>query len=742
MYKRQQDVLTNEKYASKVNNNAKNSLNTLSKFTNVNTIQKKMNSKEMAQLFEMSETTMNDLYTYYISVNDIDTKMTISEFANFVLSDVLSNPNYASNFDETTKNNIKMLATFSNSNIINKSMNATELSNLFGIDENLIKQLLLMKYSTTDNATTMTIAEFINYVTNIKNNTHYLDNLDISAFTGIDQTILSNPTKYTATEMSQVLNIDINQMYQIYALIDFVQNRTTNWQMTPNELVSFVLKNSNNESIKSNLDDATMGKLNLLSNIMTSTVNKTSYSYRQLSELIGIDSNTVRSIYSLYTSKYSTTKLTPQEFVKFVLEHKNDTTLSNNLDANTINNLSLLQKAMNGVVNHQKYSSQELGDLLGIHTSDLDLLFGLYNATYINANQTISLREFVDFILNDVVTNPEYSSNFNDETKSKLNTIDGIMNASLNNVKYTRNEIFGILSKLADNLDKDQVDLLYVYYGSTQEYNNNWQLTVEQFVNYLNDDILQDSRFTDFIEEDMRKSIIDAKDDVKEAKELLIGDGYSRIVINTKLLPESEETFHFIQKIKDELGGKLDEFYIIGNSPMAYEMSQTFQEELDFITILTMIAIFVVVAFTFKSITIPLILVFMIQCAVYMTMGILSFTGEKVYFISILIVQSILMGATIDYAILYTSYYLEHRKTMNRKDSIINSYNKAIHTILTSASILIIVTLIVGYFASAIAAKICKTISQGTLCSAILILVLLPAVLASCDKIIIKKKRN
>lgn len=737
-----QDVLTNEKYAGKVNNNAKNSLNTLSKFTNVNTIQKKMNSKEMAQLFEMSETTMNDLYTYYISVNDIDTKMTISEFANFVLSDVLSNPNYASNFDETTKNNIKMLATFSNSNIINKSMNATELSNLFGIDENLIKQLLLMKYSTTDNATTMTIAEFINYVTNIKNNTHYLDNLDISAFTGIDQTILSNPTKYTATEMSQVLNIDINQMYQIYALIDFVQNRTTNWQMTPNELVSFVLKNSNNESIKSNLDDATMGKLNLLSNIMTSTVNKTSYSYRQLSELIGIDSNTVRSIYSLYTSKYSTTKLTPQEFVKFVLEHKNDTTLSNNLDANTINNLSLLQKAMNGVVNHQKYSSQELGDLLGIHTSDLDLLFGLYNATYINANQTISLREFVDFILNDVVTNPEYSSNFNDETKSKLNTIDGIMNASLNNVKYTRNEIFGILSKLADNLDKDQVDLLYVYYGSTQEYNNNWQLTVEQFVNYLNDDILQDSRFTDFIEEDMRKSIIDAKDDVKEAKELLIGDGYSRIVINTKLLPESEETFHFIQKIKDELGGKLDEFYIIGNSPMAYEMSQTFQEELDFITILTMIAIFVVVAFTFKSITIPLILVFMIQCAVYMTMGILSFTGEKVYFISILIVQSILMGATIDYAILYTSYYLEHRKTMNRKDSIINSYNKAIHTILTSASILIIVTLIVGYFASAIAAKICKTISQGTLCSAILILVLLPAVLASCDKIIIKKKRN
>ena len=313
------------------------------------------------------------------------------------------------------------------------------------------------------------------------------------------------------------------------------------------------------------------------------------------------------------------------------------------------------------------------------------------------------------------------------------------MNASLNNTKYTKNEIFGILSHLTDNLDKNQIDLLYVDYGSMKEYKDQWVLTVEQFVNYLNDDILQDNRFTDFIEDDMRKSIVDARNDINEARELLIGNGYSRVVINTKLAPETDETFNFIQKIKDELGEKLDEFYIIGNSPMAYEMSQTFQDELNFITVLTMIAIFIVVAVTFKSLIIPLILVLIIQCAVFMTMGILSFTGEKVYFISLLIVQSILMGATIDYAILYTSYYIEHRKIMNIKDSIINSYNKAIHTILTSASILIIVTLVVGNFASAIAAKICKTISQGTLCSVILILLLLPAVLASCDKIIIKK---
>lgn len=565
--------------------------------------------------------------------------------------------------------------------------------------------------------------------------------MDISGLEEIDESILANPTKYTATELSKILNMETSKMYNIYGLIDFSKGNTSNWKMTPNELVTVILKNSDNESIKNNLNEETMAKLKLLSNIMTSTNNKTSYSYKELSKFIGIDENIVKSIYTLYTSKNSTTKLTPQEFVKFVLDHKNDKTLANSLNTNTINELSLLQKAMNGVVNNKKYSSQELGNLLGINTNDLDLLYGLYSSKYVNPNQTISLKELVKFILNDVVTNPEYSSNFDSETKLNLDTINGIMDASLNNTKYTKNEIFAILSKLADNVDKDQVDLLYVYYGSSKEYNNYWTMTVEQFVNYLNDDILKDSRFDDFIEDDMRQDIIDAKDSVKEAKDLLIGERYSRVVINTKLAPETDETFNFIQKIKDDLGGSLEDFYIIGDSPMAYEMSQTFQNELNFITVLTMVLIFIVVAITFKSAIIPLILVLMIQCAVYMTMGILSFTGEKVYFIAILIVQSILMGATIDYAILYTSYYLEHRKTMDIKEAIINSYNKAIHTILTSASILIIVTLIVGNFASAIASRICKTISQGTLCSAILILVLLPAVLAACDKIIMKKKK-
>jgi predicted RND superfamily exporter protein len=190
--------------------------------------------------------------------------------------------------------------------------------------------------------------------------------------------------------------------------------------------------------------------------------------------------------------------------------------------------------------------------------------------------------------------------------------------------------------------------------------------------------------------------------------------------------------------------GVKTKYFVIGDSAMAYEISQTFSGELDFITVLTMLSIFVVVAVTFKSILIPFILVMTIQSAVYINMAYLSLTNQSIYFIALIIVQSILMGATIDYAILYTSYYLESRKyfKLDVKDAVVASYKKSIHSILTSASILILVTAIVGNFATAIAAKICQSISGGTLVSCIIILLLLPALLATLDRLIIRQPKK
>ncbi len=651
-------VLTNEKYSSTIDENSKLSLNTLSKFVNKDLIQSKMASNKMAELFGIDINSMNDLYKYYISLNEIDTKITIQEFSTFVLNNVLQDSSYSNSFDETAIQNIKILMTFSDVNTITTKMDAANLSTLFGLNEIQVSQIL------------------------------YSLNLDAA---------------------------------------------------TPQEFVKIILET---EAIRNMIDESTLAKLSLLSNIMESSLNGVTYSYQELSQFTGIDGNILKNIYVLYVSNQDITQITPLEFTQFILQHKDDELLNGKFSKEVISNLNLIQTVMDGTITNKKYTYSELSNLLKINQENLKLIYGLYNFKYLNPNPQISLKTFITFLLNNVVSNPNYSSGFEQDKILKLNTVNTIINNALNGTKYSSDEMFDIASKLTNNLEKKTIEVLYIYKGSLDNYDENWKLTVEKFVNFLNDNILQDERFTDFIEENMRNDIIKAKGDIEDARELLIGDNYSRMIINTKFASENKETFEFIQKVKDLIGKNVKDFYVLGDSPMAYEMSKTFNNELNFITIITMIFIFVVVAFTFKSMLLPIILVLTIQCAVFLIMGILSFTGENVYFIAILIVQSILMGATIDYAILYTSYYLENRKTLGVKESVIASYNSSINTILTSSSILIIVTLIIANFASAIAAKICKTVSQGTLCSTILILLLLPSVLAMCDKIIVKNKKQ
>ncbi len=724
-------VLPNPKYNTSIDNNTINNLNMIETFINKNTITKKMSSTDISNIFGMNKSMVDNLYTYYLSGVAINDTLSVNEFSNILLNDVIPNPTYSNMFTEDSKAKIKLMNTFSNITIINKEMNYKEIANILSLNENDSKNLYLLIFGNHDNGRKLTIKDFVDKVKMLKE-TPYLQGQNVDELLALEQTpLIANPTEYSATELAKVLGKQENAFYQLYALTYILDGKDIEWTLTPYNFINTILSNA---PIKGAIDENNINNLQTLKVIMDSALSNTKYTYTDISGLFSLDINTTKSIYALALK--DRVAMSPYEFVDFILTHQNDTTLKNNLTNEMKNKLNLVKTIMDSTLTNKRYNKESMSSLLGVDVNKLSLLYSLYDVEVTNKNIELSLKEFVNFILNDVLNNSEYNKSFTEETKTKLVILNEIMNDSLNNKKYTKEKTYNTLSQLADNLDKNLIDLVYIYYGSENDYNKKYTLTIEKFINYLNNNILLDSRFDDFISSSKRNEITDAKKLIKNSKKLLVGDKYSRIVINTSLEPEGKDTFNFIKKLKNN-----KDVYVIGDSPMAYEMSKTFQDELNLITVLTMIFIFVVVAVTFKSILIPLILVLLIQTAVYLTMGILSFTGT-VYFISILIVQSILMGATIDYAILYTSYYLEERKTLDIKKAIINSYNKSIHTIVTSASILIIVTLIVGCFSSAIAAKICTTISEGTLASSILILVLLPAVIASVDKFVVKRNKK
>ena len=728
------DVANDSKYSQSLDKATITKLKQLQNFTDDSKINKKMTASELSTIFGIDKNLIEQLFLFYRTTTDSNTKLTLNEFATYALG-ISNDVNYKDMFDDNTVQKLNLLQTLSSDFVINDlDLNTmqTKLSKL-GINID-VKTLSLLYYLYTGNNSTtkMTIREYANTALYMAQNDEFVDfktYFDQDALTELSKK--EDPNLYT---LSEIIN-KYSQNPTIASLIYGVKDDGVNKSISIKNLINFLVANQSNQILAPYLKDNS-SLLNLAYTIINNT--DKSFTYNEISELTATDSDQIKKIYGVYDYNNQITTLTPLELANLVLNNKDDELLKGKLSSSSIKELSLVKEVMNSTINKTKYTSSQLSSLLGINNDTMSLLFSLYNSKYIKSNQEISLYDYVNFIVNDVMNNKEYASNFDNDKKEKITTINTLINNSLNKTKYTSKEAFNTLKVLSDNLDKSLLDLVYLYYGSNKEYNLSWKMTIEQFVNYLNSNIITDKRFTDFISKSKRATIKDAKKTVAKSKKLIVSDKYSRVVLNTKYAAENKETYKFINSIKDKVGNK-DDIYVVGNSPMAVEMSKTFNNELNKITILTMIFIFIVVAVTFKDLIIPFVLVIIIQTAVYITMSAISITGGSVYFISLLIVQAILMGATIDYAIVYTSYYRESRLTMGIKESIINAYNKSIHTIISSSSILIIVTLIVANFASAIAAKICETISQGTLAAVLLILFLLPGVLATTDKLICRK---
>lgn len=387
---------------------------------------------------------------------------------------------------------------------------------------------------------------------------------------------------------------------------------------------------------------------------------------------------------------------------------------------------------------NQLRNAQEISMILGMDETQLSGLIMMYNSTFGIDGDQISLKSLIDFMCGSLFNHPDYGALFDEASKTRLSGIQRIMDNVQNDTKLFCDEMMEILLMIDPDVDRSMVETVYLYYGSYYEYDETWTMTIESLVDYLNNDILKDTRFDAYIHDDTRNEIIHAAGTINDAKKLLVGNNYSRMIITSKMEAEGEEVEQFVSELKQKLQGT--DSYIIGNSPMAIEIDGNFDHELNVITILTMLFIFAVVAITFRSNIIPVALVLTIQCSVFTTMGILSLLGTRVYFISLLVVQAVLMGATIDYAIVYTSYYLESRKQMDVKEAMIQAYNRSIHTIVTSSLILCSCTLVVALLTNAASAKICETIAEGAFCSTLLIIFVLPGVLAAIDKVICLKK--
>lgn len=224
----------------------------------------------------------------------------------------------------------------------------------------------------------------------------------------------------------------------------------------------------------------------------------------------------------------------------------------------------------------------------------------------------------------------------------------------------------------------------------------------------------------------------------KSITEQLHKNDYSRILIYVRSKGESKLAY----QCSDEIQALMKKYYpensyLVGTTPSTQDIETTITKDYSRVNVLSLLGIFFVVMFSFKSVAIPVIIMIPIEVAIFINMAVPYIKGDTMIFMGYIIVSCIQLGATVDYAILTTNNYLECRKQAEKREAAIQALNMSIPAILTSGSILTIVGYIL-YNISSVAAigDLGHLIGRGAWMSMLLVCTLLPAFLVLFDNIL------
>lgn len=230
----------------------------------------------------------------------------------------------------------------------------------------------------------------------------------------------------------------------------------------------------------------------------------------------------------------------------------------------------------------------------------------------------------------------------------------------------------------------------------------------------------------------------------KEIKDILESDNYELMLITNEYQTASEEVNDQINELNQILKSYDKNGMLVGEAPCTKDLIEITDHDFKVVSAVSIVAVFLIILFVFKSMTLPVILVLVIEGAIFINMGIPYLTGTELPFIASIVIGTIQLGATVDYAILMTSRYEQERGSgKSKKESISIALQSSIRPVMVSAFSFFAATFGVGVYSKIdMISSLCLLMARGALISMCAVLLFLPAMYWIFDKVICATSKN
>ncbi len=223
---------------------------------------------------------------------------------------------------------------------------------------------------------------------------------------------------------------------------------------------------------------------------------------------------------------------------------------------------------------------------------------------------------------------------------------------------------------------------------------------------------------------------------------LLQSGGYSRMIITVDADYEGDATFALVKRVRDVAQSYYPDTYLLaGQGVSTYDLMDTITGDMRKVNTVAIIAVFLVLLVLERNLLLPVILVLSIETAIWFNLSLPYFMGNVVFYIAYLIISSVQLGATVDYAILFTDRYREYRETLDKKQAVQATVSTVLTSVLTTGSGLAVVGFLMGAISTnQLLAQLGVFLGVGSIASMVIVFFALPGMLYLADPLFIKKK--
>lgn len=229
-----------------------------------------------------------------------------------------------------------------------------------------------------------------------------------------------------------------------------------------------------------------------------------------------------------------------------------------------------------------------------------------------------------------------------------------------------------------------------------------------------------------------------------DLSKMMDNDKYQLVIVNSTYELASNELASQIEKI-DSLVKSYDKNSIIaGEGPLMNDLVTIADHDFRMVNYTSIIVIFIIMVLVLKQINLPIVLILTIEFAIFCNMSVAFYTNTTLPFIASIVVGTIQLGATIDYAILMSTKYMEERASIkDKKEAMLKTLSLTVPSIITSALCFFAATFgVAAYTKIDMIGSICELLSRGAIISMLVVILILPSLLMVCDKFIIKNKKE